>query len=306
MQQHTAQHLLTAVAQDRFGWPTTAFHLGERVSDIELDVPDPDPERLRSLEETVAAEIRAARPVRAREVAPEEVERLGVRTRGLPDPPPPRIRLVEIEGIDVNTCGGTHLRSTAEIESVKLIGTEPMRGGTRLFYVAGRRLARRLEGHERRNAALRDLLGAAEDELPDVVGLKLEQLKEALRTSRRAGEALAEAVGETLALRAGRDGARVPQRARLPIADGKLLQVAARRFAAEARDGVALLLGGDGPEGPFAVAVAEGSQLDLGDLGRRVAQALEGRGGGKGIYQGKGGRIDLDQRALDALGEALR
>ena len=39
MQQHTGQHLLTAVAHDRFGWPTTAFHLGEEVSDVELDVP---------------------------------------------------------------------------------------------------------------------------------------------------------------------------------------------------------------------------------------------------------------------------
>ncbi|HQR46407.1 MAG TPA: hypothetical protein PK598_10390 [Thermoanaerobaculia bacterium] len=33
MQQHTGQHLLTAVAQDRFRWSTTAFHLGDRGSD---------------------------------------------------------------------------------------------------------------------------------------------------------------------------------------------------------------------------------------------------------------------------------
>jgi len=39
MQQHTGQHLLTAVAQERFGWTTTAFHLGDEVSDIELDTP---------------------------------------------------------------------------------------------------------------------------------------------------------------------------------------------------------------------------------------------------------------------------
>ena len=37
MQQHTAQHLLTAIAAERFSWTTTAFHLGREVSDIELD-----------------------------------------------------------------------------------------------------------------------------------------------------------------------------------------------------------------------------------------------------------------------------
>ena len=31
MQQHTGQHLLTAVAEQRFGWHTTAFHLGDQL-----------------------------------------------------------------------------------------------------------------------------------------------------------------------------------------------------------------------------------------------------------------------------------
>ncbi|MFA6035179.1 MAG: alanyl-tRNA editing protein, partial [Myxococcota bacterium] len=39
MQQHTAQHIFTAIAQDRFGFNTTAFHLGEHAGDVELDSP---------------------------------------------------------------------------------------------------------------------------------------------------------------------------------------------------------------------------------------------------------------------------
>ena len=39
MQQHTGQHLLTAVAQDRCGWETIAFHLGPVTCDIELATP---------------------------------------------------------------------------------------------------------------------------------------------------------------------------------------------------------------------------------------------------------------------------
>ena len=66
MQQHTAQHLITAIAADEFGWETTSFHLGVRSSDIELDVgsiADPD---LVSLEERAATVIHEARPVTSR------------------------------------------------------------------------------------------------------------------------------------------------------------------------------------------------------------------------------------------------
>lgn len=302
MQQHTAQHLLTAIAQDRFGWPTTAFHLGPSLSDVELDVPELGSEDLRELEDAAAAEIRAARAVRAREVAPDEMQRLPVRTRGLPDPLPPRIRLVEIDGLDLNTCGGTHLGTTAEIESIAMVGTEPMRGGTRVFFVAGRRLTRRLRSHEERNAALREVLGAGDGELTAVAAAKLEQLKRSLRTARRLGEALSASTGEALAARAaGQAGAELVQVTRLPADDAKLVQATARRFSALATAGVVLVLGGDGPEGPFAVAAPPSAGYDLASLGAAAAEALEGRGGGKDVFQGKARRLDREAAARRAL-----
>ena len=142
MQQHTGQHLLSAVAEDRFGWPTTAFHLGPEVCDVELDVRAPSPADLEALGDAIAAEIRAARAVRPRRVTLDELRALPVRTRGLPEGHAGDVRLVEIEGVDLNTCGGTHLSSTAEIEVVALLSAEPLRGGTRLSFVAGRRARR--------------------------------------------------------------------------------------------------------------------------------------------------------------------
>ncbi|MBK9966059.1 MAG: alanyl-tRNA editing protein [Holophagales bacterium] len=160
MQQHTAQHLLTAVAADRLGWETTAFHLGPETCDVELAVASVGAGDLLRLEDEVAAEIRAARPVTQRRVRPDEMGSLPVRSRGLPEGHEGDVRLVEIEGIDLNTCGGTHLRATSEIEALKLLGTEKLRGGTRLFFVAGGRIRRRLGGHEERSGRLRVLLGA--------------------------------------------------------------------------------------------------------------------------------------------------
>src|SRR5664279_2404265 len=69
MQQHTGQHLLTAVAQDRFQWATTAFHLGASVCDIELSAHSISLGEMEQLEEAVAVEIRARREVTARWVS---------------------------------------------------------------------------------------------------------------------------------------------------------------------------------------------------------------------------------------------
>ena len=94
MQQHTGQHLLTAVALGRFGWATTAFHMGPIMCDIELDVASLTDDDLRRLEDAVAEEIRAARPVTVRYARMEEMEALGVRSRLLPEGLSGKIRLV--------------------------------------------------------------------------------------------------------------------------------------------------------------------------------------------------------------------
>ena len=175
MQQHSAQHLLTALAADRCGWQTCAFHLGKHRCDIDLDCQDLAPDQLVELEDQAAAEIRAARPIRAWRVPLAEYEGMDVRSRGLPADHEGSVRLVKIEGVDLNTCGGTHLSSTSEIEVISLLGTETVGGGTRLFFVAGGRSRRRLAEHETRNRKLRSLLGTSDGQLRSALEQKLEQ-----------------------------------------------------------------------------------------------------------------------------------
>jgi Ser-tRNA(Ala) deacylase AlaX len=103
MQQHTGQHVLTAVAQERFGWETTAFHLGEERCDIELAVPSLSSEELARLEDAVAAMIRSARPVQPRRVSLDAYGTMQVRSRGLPEGHSGEVRLVEISGVAVTT-----------------------------------------------------------------------------------------------------------------------------------------------------------------------------------------------------------
>lgn len=297
MQQHTGQHLLTAVAQARFGWQTTAFHLGDRTSDIELDVASIGPDQLAELEEAVAAEIRAARPVTARRVGPEGFATLPVRTRGLPEGHTGDIRLVEIAGIDLNTCGGTHVRSTAEIETLKLLGAEPMRRGTRLAFVAGARLRRLLAAHHERAAKLRQIVGVSDDELATGVAGRLDQLREAQRTVKALEGELAAAAAQTLAVR----GEKVAD-AHFPRRDLAFLQRVAGEFVKLAPDRLALLTAGEGEQGAFLLCAGEGVALDLHAAGRRVAEILSGRGGGAGrLFQGKAAGLSRRAEALARL-----
>ena len=298
MQQHTAQHLLTAVAADRLGWETTAFHLGPETCDVELAVASVGAGDLLRLEDEVAAEIRAARPVTQRRVRPDEMGSLPVRSRGLPEGHEGDVRLVEIEGIDLNTCGGTHLRATSEIEALKLLGTEKLRGGTRLFFVAGGRVRRRLGGHEERSGRLRVLLGAPDSGLAEAVEAKLAQLSDVQRALRAAEEALADAKAETLAAGEG------------PVADAHFdgydlafLQRVGKRFTTIGVPGIAFLTGSKDGAGAFLLAAGGTSTVDVRSLGAAVADVLGGRGGGSGkLFQGKGS-LAARKEALGMLRE---
>ena len=302
MQQHTGQHLLSAVAQDRFGWETTAFHLGPEVSDVELKVASLSHADLTQLEDTIAAEIRAARPVVPRRVSKEEFATLAVRTRGLPEGHTGDVRLVEITGVDLNTCGGTHLSNTAEIEVVKLLSIEPLRGGTRLFFVAGTRARRRMGRHEERNAALRALLGAPDDGLVETAKAKLDQLAEAGKKLRAADSAEAAAAADALV----RSEERVVQ-AHYEGRDMAFLQSVARRFAEKARERATLLTATRDGEHFFALAAGEGFPVDVPALGKEIAALLAGKGGGSGrVFQGKAADLSGRERALTRLREVTR
>ena len=163
-QQHSGQHLLTAVALRDFGWETIGFSLGAQVSTIDLTVDSISPEQLDSLEDAVNSEIVNNLVFATRLCAREDLVSLGVRTRGVPETVSGPIRLVEIEGLDLNTCGGTHVSRTGELQSVALWKTERARGGTRLYFWFGGRVQRQLRIRIDRETKLNTALSQGPEE----------------------------------------------------------------------------------------------------------------------------------------------
>lgn len=293
MQQHSAQHVLTAVAADRFGWATTSFHLRADVCDVELDVESLSSEDLARLEESVMEEVRAARPIKARRVSKDDLEELPLRTRGLPDGHQGDVRLVEIDGLDLNNCGGTHLASTAEIEALQLLGTESRRGGTRLLWVAGGRVRARLRRAEACQGELRRVLGTSDDELVDTCKLKLDQLRQA---EKRIAALKNEMADLRLADLLSRSGPWIEHH--FEDADLLFLQRMARAFVPLAAGRRLFLTASRGDSHAFVLARGEDDLLDVSSLGGRIAELLGGRGGGRGtLFQGKAqGKESMAQR----------
>jgi alanyl-tRNA synthetase len=134
-QQHHGQHLLSRAFVEVAEARTVSFHLGTEVSSIDLD-------REVTAEVMTAAETRAneviwsGRPVSVRMVSREEATALGVT---VPAEVEGAVRLVEAEGFDLQPCGGTHPRNTAEVGVVVVAGSERYKGGSRVRFLCGHR-----------------------------------------------------------------------------------------------------------------------------------------------------------------------
>ena len=64
------------------------------------------------------------------------------------------LRLIEIEGVDINPCGGTHLSCTSQLQMLKIVGLEKSRGQARLRFMVGGRVLAALGSALKREVAL--------------------------------------------------------------------------------------------------------------------------------------------------------
>ena len=172
-----------------------------------------------------------------------------------------------------------------------------MRGGTRLFYVAGGRLRRLLATHHQRAARLRQLLGTSDEELVAAVTAKLDQIKEAQRVIRGLEEELAVEAARVLAT-----GSEKVTSAHWDLRDLPFLQRLAREFVRLAPARLALLTAGEGAQASFVLAVGDQLPIDVTAAGRQVAEILVGLGGGSGrMFQGKATVLSHRDDALAKL-----
>jgi alanyl-tRNA synthetase len=303
MQQHTGQHLLSAIAADGFGWETVSVHFGAEASTLDLATADGAPANvtanaLRELERRANAAASENRTVRV--LFEDAALAAGLRK---PSDRSGELRIVEIDGLDRSACGGTHVRATGEIGAITLRRVEKVRKATRVEFLCGARAIARARADYDSLAGMAQGLSCSVDELPALVPALADQLK-ASDAERRKLE------GEVAASRA---------RARheaLPEGSDGLRRLVERRPAGKADDVRAFALAFAGlPRAVYAsvvqdppsilLATSEDSTIDAGKALKEALSAVGGRGGGgPRLAQGTVPDAALLESLLHSLGFA--
>ena len=300
MQQHSGQHLLSAVLLELYGAPTVGFHIGQEVCTIDLAIASLSPEQAARAEMRANELLVRNLPVRAhweQEALPAELRRAVQRSGPL--------RIVSIEGVDRVACGGTHVRATGEIGVILLRKLDRAHGGVRLEFVCGARAVRRARAEYETLAETARRLSAPMPEVPRLVAEQIEALEQARKAAAKATLELAEYRGRELyrTLEPDPSGLRCAvERAR----SGKLdqeLRARAQSFARQSK-AVFLALIADPPS--LLLAASADSGYDAGALVREALAEVGGRGGGNAqIGQGSAPDPEALERALVRLEQSI-
>ncbi|XP_069642345.1 LOW QUALITY PROTEIN: alanyl-tRNA editing protein Aarsd1 [Haliaeetus albicilla] len=282
MQQHSGQHLITAIAEHMFGFKTTSWELGRQRSVIELDTPSMTAEQIEALERSVNEKIRERVPVVVRELAADDPEIERVRSRGLPDDHAGPVRVVDIEGIDSNMCCGTHVSNLSDLQVIKLLGTEKgKKNKTNLVFLAGNRVLKSIEQSHSTEKALTSLLKNGPGEHIEAV----KRLQSSVKLLQKNNLNLLRDIAVLIA----RDFKSKPVQSQLFVlhrkeGDSEFMNIIANEIGSE--ETLLFLTVGDEKEaGLFLLA---GPVEAVENLGPRVAELLGGKGAGKrGRFQGK-------------------
>jgi alanyl-tRNA synthetase len=309
MRNHTATHLLHAALRERLGTHVRQAGSAVRPDKLRFDFTHGQsltPAELRDVEDRVNEWIKASAPVRWLEMERAEAESLGAMAL-FGEKYGEWVRMVEIEGVSRELCGGTHVANTAEIGIFKVSAEGSSAANVRRIEAITGPAA--IDFFRDRDAALREageLLGNPQDPVA-AARRAAEQLKEA---GAGAEAAQRQALGEE-AKRLGENATEVGGVKVLvtatELADQKSLLDVANRIQSSLGDPVAQVLGGGDGEKVALVALATPGAIEKGlsaaELVRTAAAVVGGGGGGRDDMAQAGGR---DPSRLDEALAAAR
>ncbi len=297
MQQHTAFHILAGSFKQLFNIETLASHLGELESTIEIAAGELTSGDINRLEEYTNQAIYENRPVRAFFVDQAELANYALRkTTEIQEP----IRLVEIEQLDLDPCGGTHVSSTGQVGMIKVTGRERVRGHVRLSFVAGTRCRREMS---RLQEITQQLAGCFTTRV-DALAAAVEKMQGENRELRKKIQSLSRTLAENALpeITAAASGGKAVVRLYRDLTADDLRWLAGT--AVKQQPGIYLLANQSQPAA--LVFSSADPRLDLRGLFKSIVPLVDGKGGGEACFvQGAATRTDqlaavLRQAGLEA------
>jgi alanyl-tRNA synthetase len=284
MQQHSAQHVLSAAFIRLLNMRTVSFHMADDYCSIDLDTPSLSKEQVESAERLTNEIILENRAVDIRFVTREEADRLGLRK--LPPAERDQLRLIDIHEFDLTACGGTHVNRTGQIGGVFLRKTEKVRQGYRVEFVAGQRAVTTARRDFNTLTETAGLFSAHIYEIPQHTRRFLEDIRSLRKQVEQSQEELVAAqAASLLAETSESDGRKVVVRT-FSGRDLNFIKLLAQKLTRQSPVVIALLAT-ESPQPALVFAQSAGQHYDMGKLLKETLAKLGGRGGGsKDLAQG--------------------
>lgn len=140
-QQHHGQHILSATFLGIANIATLSFHMSKTVSNIDLDCSSLGDELVQRVQLQANQVIVENRKVSSQFYTLLEANKLPLRKKLDPAVEEP-VRIIHIEGVDLQACCGTHPRSTSEVQSIVILGSEKVKKIIRVYFICGMRVVK--------------------------------------------------------------------------------------------------------------------------------------------------------------------
>jgi alanyl-tRNA synthetase len=307
IQQHSGQHLLSAVFARELDAQTVSFHLGETVSNIDLATGSIADHSLKRIEHIANEIIAEDRPVSVRTIDRAEAETLlaSGALRKLPEREG-SIRLIEITNYDLNACGGTHVRSTGQISSLLIRGTERVSRGMRVEFACGLRAVAAARHDFTLLGRASAALSIGRDDIPATVERLLSESKSSAKERQKLREELASYHATRLAIEEMiQDNLRLVRRT-FTERDRDYVRLLASRLCATVPRTVAIFISAEIDPARIFLACGHDMNLSCGDFLREFLAAHGLRGGGsRDLAQGDLPR-DRSEEVAEKLAACLR
>ncbi|HEX7058701.1 MAG TPA: alanine--tRNA ligase [Solirubrobacterales bacterium] len=316
MRNHTATHLLHAALRERLGTHVRQAGSAVRPDKLRFDFTHGaalGPEELREVEDRVNEWIKASRPVRWLNMERAEAERLGAMAL-FGEKYGEWVRVVEVDGVSRELCGGTHVANTAEIGIFKISSEGSSAANVRRIEALTGPAA--IDWFRAQEAQLREageLLGSPQDPLAGA-RRAAERLREAGKGEQQAakqllGEEAERLVGEATEL----DGIKVLASVAQFAEQKQLLELANRVQSKLGGDSAIALGGAEGDKVGLVVLLSKGAMqrgLSAAAIVRESAPLIGGGGGGRDDMAQAGGKdaskleeaLTAARRAIEAGG----
>jgi alanyl-tRNA synthetase len=307
MRHHTATHIINGVCRRLLGNHVYQTGANKSVDSARLDIThyaDLTREQVDRIELEANNAVLSALRVTAKFMDRNDAERrFGFRLYQGGAVPGKEIRVVNIEGLDVEACGGTHCKNTSEVGMIKILGTKRIQDGVvRIEYAAG---AAAIQHIQKLEHALRDaaqLLNSPAEALPSAV----EKILAESRSQRKMIDRLkAEMVSGQVSAPGGEKIGDVSIVRHIAHVEMKDLIRMAKEIISKQKSVAVLVSPSHGLK--MIIARSDDVAIDCNAVLKKVLERVGGSGGGKADFaQGGGPHSSRAEEAIELAVQEIR